>query len=185
MKKIITLSLIAGLVFTPVKRVKAPEPNSLLWVACSVTVLVVGSFCIWQLYKACKRMNNAQDAPPPPPATNNVTQVQWTNGPVAAMGVLDDSAAVYSDCSLNGYADPMTGSPITTFMQAKLESSADLVRWQEVHTVNGWISSDGLLLLYTSNRVGILTNYVPMNGTNFINLGGATDAAKFYRVTAP
>lgn len=189
--------LIAALAVVPYRPARAQQkPAVIVPLVCGCVVLGVGLYVAWKLVQLCKKLDDPHKDPQPgpPPGTNGpapqVTKIRAFATQTAvsvAVGCLDDSGAAYSDISTNNYCDPVTGAAVTTYLEARLLTSADTVTWKEVYTINGWASSTGTQLLFSSNGVPVYTNYLWLNATNFVPLpiANGTEPAKFFRIAGP
>jgi hypothetical protein len=186
MKRLITASLIALIALTPFRqeRAKAADPNALLPAMCALVVIGIGIVVVYEMVKLCKKMDQRDQEQKDPPDTNKVNRAQSVMPPGNHMTLTDASVNAY-DCSEFGMADPYSGSLITTRSCGILQSSTDLANWSEEYSFTGWTSADGTMMLWTKQGIPVMTNYVPIFGTNVLSLPicSATEPRKFYRVT--
>lgn len=194
-------SLIAALLVLPYQPARAqqsdPKPQYLLEGICFMFVVGIGAVVWIEMHKMCKRA-----FPPPPckcdgsdgcgcqhPPPGPEALYQATNSPPvagAAMLLADDSGVAISDVSTNGWVDPVSGLPITTYLQTTLQSCNDLQHWAAEYELDLWSSDGGTLAVFSRAGTPVLTNYVAFGATNCLplNIGSRSEPQKFYRLKA-
>lgn len=164
-------------------------------------MVVIGMYAViyFEMKKCCAKINPA----PPPNCQCEPGSACGCNHPVgpefvrlcdpapAPPGnplVLTDEAGVgYYDVSTNSWVDPISGMQELLFMQTSLQSSTNLIQWQEEYAVTGWGSPSGWLFVFSRNGVPLATNYAVGTFTNSvpIPLGNRIENKRFFRLATP
>lgn len=193
----ITALLVAALALIPAGTSKAQvkQPKLVAEVCVAVVVIGVGVYVVYKINKLCKEKlgpppdggstNNPVPPPPqPPPKKSNIISSYSSTFSDAPQVEMPEDINEW-DISTNGYIDP-DGYPYTVLISFGLESSTNILNWQNEGSVTGWMSQNWIVTIAYSNSVPLNTNWTQFSVgcTNSVTLPIAAAPTKFFRTVA-
>lgn len=180
--KTTTLLLTIALLFTLARPPEAAQPKMAVECVVAITVLVVGVVVIVQLKKLCSKIPPSTTPPPAPPAPPKkaVASKAEISGPTLTLA---DDAVAYSDISAMGYQDG-SGFTYQAMFSATVQSSTNLITWQNEFTMIGWSSGASCVAVFSKDGLPISTNWCDSNRTITASIGGTAADKKFFRLAS-
>jgi hypothetical protein len=196
MKILLTSSLVLALLVEPIKAPAQPSsqnPN-VAELPCAIVILIVGGIVAYKLVNFCQKHLPPSNPPPPPPTpppqpTNSAPNIrsnvaQEPSPPVLPPLILTND--ICCDISGCGWYDP-SNSEYTTMFSYTIQSSTNLIQWQNECSVTGWVSDTTIVTELYTNGVSQSTNwdFNWQQQTNVLALPfvPATAPNKFFRLS--